>query len=337
MPSPLPPPKTVQRLLIWHQGALGDLLLAGPALLAISRHYPQARLVGVGHPERWGLFSETLPLEAIWDGAGALWAGLFLEQGPLSPALKERLASIQLALVFTPRPNPVFLDRLAQGGISRVAWLPSFPETEPVAVGLLQARHLAELGITKAIQPFRLGIEDSSGKEDLPAMPPGPYVAVAPGSGYPCKNWPLAHYYELTRALAWQYKAGVIWLVGPAETGWLPYLQGIAAAQGHYLLVNRPLMQLAGVLARCRLYVGGDSGLTHLAAAAGARAVLALFGPTDPAVWAPQGENVTVLTGPGQCLPCAQARDISCPAPRCLEDLSPPQVFKAAGALMRDS
>jgi ADP-heptose:LPS heptosyltransferase len=121
------------------------------------------------------------------------------------------------------------------------------------------------------------------------------------------------------------------------ETGWLPYLEGIAAAQGHYLWENRSLKQVAAVLARCRLYVGGDSGLTHLAAAVGAPAVLALFGPTDPAIWAPPGEHVTVLTAPGQCVPCAQARDITCPAPRCLEDLTPARVLAAAGALLPDS
>jgi heptosyltransferase-2 len=336
MPSPLPPPETVQRILIWHQGALGDLLLAGPALLALSRHYPQARLVGVGQPERWGLFSGTLPLEAVWDGNEALWAWLFVEDTPLPPALPDRLASFHLAVVFSPRPHPVLLNRLAQGGISRVVWLPSFPETEQVAVGALQARHLAELGVPGGPRPFSLIIESNLRQEGQPELPPGPWLAVAPGSGHPGKNWPLAHYYELTRALAWQHKLGVIWLVGPAETAWLPYLEGIAGAQGHYLLVNRPLKQVATVLARCRLYVGGDSGLTHLAAAAGPRAVLALFGPTDPAVWAPPGEHVTVLTGPGQCVPCAQARDIPCPAPRCLEDLTPSEVLAAAGVLLPD-
>jgi ADP-heptose:LPS heptosyltransferase len=56
--------------------------------------------------------------------------------------------------------------------------------------------------------------------------------------------------------------------------------------------------QVAALLARCRLYVGNDSGLTHLAAAVGAETV-AVFGPTDPAVWAPRGSRVRVVRGSG--------------------------------------
>jgi ADP-heptose:LPS heptosyltransferase len=54
------------------------------------------------------------------------------------------------------------------------------------------------------------------------------------------------------------------------------------------------LYELACWLAGARLYIGNDSGITHLAAAAGAPA-LALFGPTDPAIWAPRGPNVRVV------------------------------------------
>ena len=54
------------------------------------------------------------------------------------------------------------------------------------------------------------------------------------------------------------------------------------------------LYQLACWLARARIYIGNDSGITHLAAAAGAP-VVALFGPTDPRVWAPRGERVRIV------------------------------------------
>jgi heptosyltransferase III len=53
------------------------------------------------------------------------------------------------------------------------------------------------------------------------------------------------------------------------------------------------LYELACWLAKARLYIGNDSGITHLAAAVGTP-VLALFGPTDPEVWAPRGQNVRV-------------------------------------------
>ncbi len=60
---------------------------------------------------------------------------------------------------------------------------------------------------------------------------------------------------------------------------------------------NLPLPHLAALL-EDSVFVGHDSGISHIAAAVGARCVL-LFGPTDSAVWAPANENVTVLQAPG--------------------------------------
>ena len=168
----------------------------------------------------------------------------------------------------------------------------------------------------------------------MPLPGPVPWLAVAPGSGHPTKNWPLAHYYELSRALAWEAGLKVAWLLGPAEAHLQPYVQGLAAAQDHLLLADLPLAQVAAALSRCRLYVGNDSGLTHLAAASGAAKVLALFGPTDPQAWAPWGEQVQALTGPCPQAPCADARQIVCQEAACLQNLSPDTVKTAALAML---
>ena len=61
-----------------------------------------------------------------------------------------------------------------------------------------------------------------------------------------------------------------------------------------HLAHNLPLPELAAVLSRCRLFLGHDSGVSHLVAAVGTPCVL-LFGPTDPAMWAPPGDHVRVL------------------------------------------
>jgi heptosyltransferase-2 len=284
-------------ILLWHQGALGDLLLAGPALAAVRRQFPETRLVAVGHPERWGLLREMLSLEAVWDGSDGLWAWLFAERGGLPPALTRRLAEVDLALVFSPRPPGTLVARLQEGGVRHTAWLPSFPGNGGEHLSRLQARRLAELGLAFRPQPLRLVLDWQRYWPE--EVPPGSQVlAVAPGSGNPAKNWPIEHFYEVTRTLAWETDLPIVWLSGPAEAAWLPYLSGLARAQGHFLLHQRPLKTLAALLSQARLYLGNDSGLTHLAAAAGARRVLALFGPTDPTVWAPLGETVTVLTAP---------------------------------------
>ncbi len=343
---------------------MGDLLLAGPALVALSQCYSQADFIATGHRERWALFRGTLPLTAVWDGAEARWTWLYSEQEGAPSSLVESLAGLDLAVVFTPRPHHRMLARLGLAGVSRVVWVPSFDETTKIPVPLLQARHLGQLGLAYEPQPLKLtlasacpnkkafnaGVGDERAEvtnlfSSSPIPPPqflntpshvgnAPLVAVAPGSGNPRKNWPLSHYFELTRALAWQHQVHVVWVVGPAERKWLPYLRGIAQAQGMHLLAEAPLPQAAQVPAHCRLYIGGDSGLTHLAAAAGARQVLALFGPTDPHVWAPFSPQVTVLTSSVDCRPCAPGRDISCLTGQCLRDLAPETVLRQAAQLL---
>lgn len=294
-PVPAPPRK---RILVWHQGALGDLLLAGPALEAISRLFPEGTFTGVGRKAFWRLLATTLPVEAVWSADEGDWSWLYQEQGSLPAPLIRRLSGMELAVVFSPRPRRVFLARLKQAGVPEVIWIPSFPVDGAEPVSLLHARRLQELGLQAELRPFRLRLEA------LPRLkgefaPGDRILTLAPGSGQPAKNWPLAHYYEIARALAWEAGLKVVWLTGPAEEALLPYIEGIAQAQGQAVWASRPLEEVAALLARTWVYVGSDSGITHLAAAAGARRVVALFGPTDPRVWAPLGDNVTVLTVPG--------------------------------------
>jgi ADP-heptose:LPS heptosyltransferase len=279
------------------------------------------------------LLAKSLPLDEVWNSSEAMWASLFGNE-TLPLRIRERLARFQLALVFSPRPQTTLQDRIHRAGIPLVHWLPSFPETGTDAVADLQAHHLAALGVHYIPAPFKLALGDEMEEEPVELPNPGPWLALAPGSGQARKDWPLSHYYEVSRTLAWQFSLKVVWLTGPAEEAALPYLEGLAQAQGHILLANRPLVRVARVLSRCRLYMGNDSGLTHLAAAMAGPDVLALFGPTDPRVWAPLGPQVHVLSAPCSQAPCAAGRTIPCPEPHCLEALLPETVLAAAASLL---
>lgn len=109
-----------------------------------------------------------------------------------------------------------------------------------------------------------------------PANPPNRLV-IHPFSGSGRKNWPLERY----RAVAARSPLPVLWTAGPTEP----------LAEATYF---DDLFALAQTIAQAGAYLGNDSGITHLAAATGAK-VLAIFGPTDPAIWAPRGPNVTIL------------------------------------------
>jgi heptosyltransferase-3 len=111
------------------------------------------------------------------------------------------------------------------------------------------------------------------------AVERGDYAVIHPFSGSARKNWPL----EKFRALAARLERvmPVRWCAGEDD----PPLPGAVRIDDLY--------SLACWLAKARVYIGNDSGITHLAAAVGTP-VLALFGPTDPEVWAPRGPQVRV-------------------------------------------
>lgn len=154
------------------------------------------------------------------------------------------------------------------------------------------ARALAPLGIHAIADPPPLAFTDSERREAerlVRGLPPA-FLAVHPGSGSPAKNWPAERFLELARTLS----AGQAWLLarGPAEAAF-PLTRGALDAR------EWPLRVLAAALARAGLFVGNDSGVAHLAAAAGAR-TLVLYGPTDPALWAPVGPAVAALHAPSR-------------------------------------
>jgi heptosyltransferase III len=107
----------------------------------------------------------------------------------------------------------------------------------------------------------------------------GDFAVIQPFSGSARKNWPLNRFRELAARLAMPVR----WCAGPDET-----LEGAERFDDLY--------ELARWLASARVYIGNDSGITHLAAAVGTP-VVAIFGPTDPTVWAPRGERVSVVSG----------------------------------------
>jgi ADP-heptose:LPS heptosyltransferase len=123
----------------------------------------------------------------------------------------------------------------------------------------------------------QVGAPDALPRLRVEPVRPSPRIVIHPFSGSARKNWPLEEY----RELAEQFDEGVSWIAGPEE-------QLCDAVRFD------DLGALAQWLSGARLYIGNDSGITHLAAALGVP-TLALFGPTDPQKWAPRGENVCVL------------------------------------------
>jgi ADP-heptose:LPS heptosyltransferase len=200
--------------------------------------------------------------------------------GPVSTAL----SSAATVIAFT-RNEPV-LSAIRARCRRLLAWDPAPPPDGPHASVWL-ARSLGPLGLEAPSDPPPLAFTDAERceAESRTAGLPRGFVAVHPGSGSPAKNWPADRFARVARRLAGDGP----WLLlhGAAEEGW-PVPDGAVLAR------EWPLRVLGAALARAGLFLGNDSGASHLAAAAGAP-TLALFGPTDSAVWAPLGPAVATL------------------------------------------
>ena len=123
-----------------------------------------------------------------------------------------------------------------------------------------------------------------------------PIVAFHPGSGSEQKNWPIENWLELGNRLLANFSGSLIAISGEADEPRMRRLASICQNPRVRLAKNLLLTDLAALLANT-IFLGHDSGISHLAAAAGARCIL-LFGPTDPAVWAPLSDKVRILRAP---------------------------------------
>ncbi|HMF75269.1 MAG TPA: glycosyltransferase family 9 protein [Bryobacteraceae bacterium] len=249
----------MNRLLI-RPGAIGDCILSFPAL-----EYQKADYTEVWIPSALAplvQFADTVrPLAAC--GIDLLGVGDLEVPAPL----RERLARFDEIVSWYGFKRPEF--RAALEDINpRCVFHAALPDGRVHAVDFF-AR---QVGAPDGLCP-RLRFSPVSVRREA--------VVIHPFSGGRAKNWPLDRFRGLADGLAEQMPCAVEWIAGPEEQ-----LEGALRFES--------LRDLAEHVSGARLYIGNDSGITHLAAASGV-STLALFGPTEPEIWAPRGENVTVL------------------------------------------
>ncbi len=179
------------------------------------------------------------------------------------------------------------------------------------------AKHHPEIPLTSAA----LAWSERYGSEH--GLRGGPVLAISPGSGAREKNWEISCYTDVIRWWRDRTHGKVLVVLGPAEEG-----SAVKTLLGDHAIVARHLAlgQVAALLAQCHVYLGNDSGITHLASAVGVSTV-ALFGPTDPFQWRPRGKRVTVINQGVECSPCNVAAMRSCAHRKCLSHLSPDTVI----------
>ena len=310
-PTPGGGPPASPALVVVRGGALGDVLLGVPALRALRRRFPEHPLHLVAPQPQAGLLHHLGLAESAMAVDDPSLTPLFLEGRPLErlPALLRRAA---LAVVWL-HGGDVIAANLARAGARETLYARALPD-EGGAV------HAADW-LLQTLAPLGIAAPTDWDREPWLTVPPstqewaarwhqeevgeGPYIVLHPGSGSARKNWPGAEWAATVREYQRLTRLALVVVAGPADDGPLEALLGALPRQswspGRPDVVFRPpdLAQLAGILDRATLYLGNDSGVTHLAAALG-RPTVAVFGPTDPALWRPRGPQVRVLGGRGR-------------------------------------
>jgi ADP-heptose:LPS heptosyltransferase len=299
----------MEKIVVFRPGALGDTLLALPALAALRRAFAGCWLCAIGNApalalaREAGLIDEALPFDDL------RWADLFSAAGMRSAEARQTLAGARLAVLWLRDSDGLAARNLRALGIPQVVSAPGRP---PEGARIHAADYL--LG---TLAPL-LGDEPASMPAAMPLLEPSaaarawaeeewtrrglgdaPVLLLHPGSGGRAKCWPPERFAELAgRFMANGWRALVI--EGPADASAAAALLASLAAPRAELLAGLTLPQLAALLAHSQrggpaaLYVGNDSGVSHLSALLGVP-TLALFGPTAPAIWAPRGPRARVV------------------------------------------
>jgi len=284
------PNTTPSRVLVIFPGALGDLICLLPALRALVRRYRDCSVELMARAE---LAEFAVGRMGIARGHSIDRREVSLLFNPAEDAAAQAadfFGAFAAIHSFFGSDQPRVREVLPLACAGKVFFHPFRPAAEGhIAAAYLQAvEESAAPADIDAIRGFELHLTDFAEARRLAAgcgADAGRYILLMPGSGSPSKNWPAENYLKLARHLAGF--TPVLTILGPAEAGLKRLFADVATIK------NPPLGALAGLARMSLAFAGNDSGVSHLAAAAGALGVV-IFGPTDPVRWRPLGA-VTVL------------------------------------------
>ncbi|MDY6836438.1 MAG: glycosyltransferase family 9 protein [Thermodesulfobacteriota bacterium] len=318
-----------EKILVIHQGALGDVILSFPALRSLRRER-DASMALLCKDQVGRMAQESKVVDAHFPVERAHFCGLFSSH--MSHDMQGFVSEYDtILLIGFSQEMEGTIKQHYERPVYRITPRPPAEEERHVAVHLirqLQARGLLRQGepeIAGTLSSFAC-LAGDQGKRELP----GELVLVHPGAGSKRKRWPLEKFIDVAAATRQMGLTEVAFVIGPAERDLLPHV--VRATQGrfsvHYV---EDLAQVMALMQASRCFVGNDSGLTHLAAFKGLPTV-AVFGPSSPKRWSPIGCNTAVLRSDVDCVPCFELEETNCDHPQCLNGVSVKMVLEAIGS-----
>jgi len=284
------------RILVIRGGAIGDFILTLPAIRLLRENFPDAQLEILGYEHIIELARGRFYADATRSIEYSAMAGFFIPNSELAPDLVEYFASFQQVVSYLFDPDLFFENNLRRAGVKNfLAAYARIDDSQHAAQQLARPLEKMALFLDESAAQLHPSREDQALAKRFLGEPSTNLIAIHAGSGSPRKNWPAENWAALAQWLLRSVPHARLLLIGgEADAAQIATVSGALAGRDVVIAQNLPLPQLAAVLERCRLFLGHDSGISHIAAAVGTPCVL-LFGPTDPAVWAPANPAVKVI------------------------------------------
>jgi heptosyltransferase-2 len=331
-------PAAPRTILVLRYSSLGDVALTNPALDLIARSFPDAKVYFATKPafapavQNHPALTAIVPLER--RGLFGLWGHLhrLKELKPdLVLDLHDSLRS-HIVAFFLNKSRVLVYDKEAVSRRLIVHHLRQAPSLHTIQKYL---KPLESLGLP---MPARVQFTVSINRKDQSYLreflqrrrisPSQQVVGIGPGSLWATKRWLPERYAELASRLVEDYHCKLFWFGSQGEAPLIRQIQSQmrvnSTDRGLNLAEDQDLEQSIALLGRCDLFIGNDSGLTHLASGRGARVVV-IFGSTTPALgFAPWGPHTVVERAGLSCRPCDAHGRSSCPLGhfKCMNDLT---------------
>lgn len=271
------------RFLVFRGGALGDVLLTLPVLRTL-RDKANSAFVELVAPFPAALLAQYGGAHSVCDLSSAAFVSLFAEDASLDETLREKLRKVDCVISYLSDPKQTISAKIENCGCRLISGPFRLNERRlPAPVQLAQP--LGELGLVMVDPAPRLFLERRSLSRTR--------AFFHVGSGSPAKNWPVPCWSALAAKLEEQFDE-LLLVAGEADE--VTTAEFLRTYRDSKLKIrsNLSILDLAQELATGDLFIGHDTGVTHVAAAL-AVPTIALFGPTDPMIWCPLGEHVTMV------------------------------------------
>jgi heptosyltransferase-3 len=315
-------------LLLLHPGGLGDIILSFPAIELLRSAFPSARLTIAGNIDHLAPIASGYVERVVSLSALPLHHLYAREELPQEDVNFWR--SFDRIVSWTGSGDPEFVRKMKEihPDACIASWKPAPDEPRHVSRMFVDSLGLPAVP-GEGITPARILLDSTVRHEGRRWLGErgwngcDPLTALHPGAGSKAKRWPLSKFINLAQRLVLQEKRKLLIVEGPAERGLATQLAKELPETGVIRVESVALDMLAAIMENCRVFVGNDTGLAHLAAALDVRSVV-LFGPTLPRHWSPLGRNLAVLRHAEGCDACTYGRGIH----SCLENIQVEDVIR---------